>query len=99
MLVIPTQPIASQVLNVVLENQQCTIRLYQKSTGLYFDLLVNTAPVVAGVLCQADNFLVRYAYLGFRGDLVFYDLTPERGGTGNVASAELGSRYFLAYLP
>jgi hypothetical protein len=105
MLVVPTQPLPNQVLQVVLGGQACTIHIYQKRTGLYLDLAVNDAPVVAGVLCLVGVRLVRSGYLGFAGDLAFFDTrpgdAPPIAGTppDEVSSAGLGERYFLAYLP
>lgn len=106
MLVVPTAPLPNQVLQVVLGGQACTIRIYQKSTGLYLDLLVNDALVIAGVLCLVGNRLVRSTYLGFIGDLAFFDTQPgasplaEGFEPSEVHYSGLGGgRYFLAYLP
>lgn len=105
MLVVPTEALPNQVLQVVLGGQACTIHLYQKSTGLYLNLSVNDALVIAGVLCLVGVRLVRSSYLGFVGDLAFFDTrlgnpSPTAGAPPDeVASDGLGARYFLAYLP
>lgn len=37
------------------------------------DLTVNGDPILQGVPCLYANKIVRYKYLGFRGDLFFLD--------------------------
>ena len=49
---------------------------------------------MAGVICQDRNRLVRSAYLGFAGDLMFEDLR----GTDDPTADGLGSRFQLVYL-
>jgi len=105
MLVIPTQPLPAQSLAVVLGNQACRISMAQKSTGMFLDLYVNDTLIIGGVLCLVGVKIVRDAYLGFIGDLAFFDTQPDAPplvvGTppDQITSAGLGSRYFLAYLP
>jgi hypothetical protein len=94
MLIIPLQSVSNQSVNVGLANQLCQLNIYQKSTGLFFDLLVSSAPIVSGVICLNLVKLVRRLYLGFIGDFVFFD---SQGNTDPVSTG-LGSRYLLAYL-
>lgn len=94
MLVIPLEAAPAQTFNVVLNSQNCTISVYQKTTGLYLDLSVNNTLVIAGVLCLDRNRIVRDAYLGFSGDLAFYDMQ----GTSDPTSSDIGTRYVLVYL-
>ena len=93
MLVIPLQPVSSQVVSVALAGQACTINVRQVSTGLFLDLLVNNALVIGGVICLNENVIVRSAYLGFIGDLAFIDTE----GNGDPVYTGLGSRYILGY--
>lgn len=97
MLIVPLQATPSQVLSVILANQSCRISVYQKFFGLYFDLVVPSNPtpgIRAGVSCLNGNRLIRYAYLGFIGDFLFFDT---QGKTDPVYTG-LGTRYQLAYL-
>jgi len=94
MLNVPLRPIPAQRLTVNLANQVCTIKVYQRSTGLYLDLYVAGVLTVAGVLCQHANPLVRDAYLGFVGDLAFFDTQ----GAEDPFYSGLGSRWVLNYL-
>lgn len=95
MLQIPIQDVPSQTLNVNLANQAVTLKIYQKSTGLFVDVYVSGALVAAGALAREAVPLVREAYRGLVGDLVFFDtqeggLDPQLGG--------LGTRWVLNYL-
>lgn len=100
MLIIPLSPVPSQVCRVGLPTQQATIAVYQKAPGLFLDLYVNDALVIAGVVCLDRVYIVRDAYLGFDGDLAFIDtagialpaLRTDPDYTG------LGGRFLLTWL-
>ena len=106
MQVIPIQAVPSQTLNVQLPGangqtlQACTINLYQNDQyGLFMDLYVNAVIFVGGVLCENAVALVRYPYLGFNGDLAFYDQNagPQVPATDPVYTG-LGTQYVLMWL-
>ena len=105
MLVIPTQPQPAQVVHATLGGQVCRVEIAQKSTGMFLALYVNDVLIIGGVLCLVGVQIVRDAYLGFTGDLAFFDTQPgaaplvEGAPPDQITSAGLGSRYFLAYLP
>lgn len=94
MMTIPLSAAASQTLNVVLAGQNCKVNVYQKSTGLFLDLYVDNEAVTAGAICRDRVPLVRAAYLGFVGDLVFCDTQ----GVSDPTYDGLGARYLLCYL-
>ncbi len=94
MLYIPLQAVPNQQLSVVLNNQNCQINVYQKFYGVMLDLLVSNTLIIGGCLCQNLNRLVRNAYLGFQGDLGFWDTQ----GSLNPYYTGLGARYQLVYL-
>lgn len=91
---IPLQPVPSQTVWVLLNQQPCQINVYSKGGYLFCDLYVNDALIIGGVICWNDNVIVRDAYLGFIGDLAFNDT---QGNTDPVYTG-LGSRYVLTYL-
>lgn len=91
---ISLQPSKSQQVRVSLNNQNCSIKLHQRSTGFYMDLYVDEKPIMQGVVCLNCNFMIRYPYLGFSGDLVFVDTK----GTDDPAYDEIGTRFKLYYL-
>ena len=63
----------NQTLQVQLANQPCQLNVYQFAFGLFMDVYVAGTLVIAGVLCQNLNRIVRSAYLGFSGDFAFVD--------------------------
>lgn len=90
---IPLLSDPSQNLTVPLGGQVCQLSIYQKFYGLYMDIYVNDVLIIAGVICQNKNRIVRDAYLGFVGDLAFIDTQ----GDLNPFCSDLNSRYFLIY--
>jgi hypothetical protein len=94
MLVIPLQPVPSQVVGTQLSGQDCQISVYQKAFGLFLDLSVGGSLIVAGTICENLNRIVRSVYLGFGGDLAFVDTQ----GDSDPTFDGLGVRYFLVYL-
>lgn len=94
MQIIPLSNMPAQTISVTLGGQYCQINTYQKRTGLYFDLSVAGVLVVAGVLCLNATVLVRAPYLGFSGDLAFFDTQ----GSADPDYAGVGARFLLFYL-
>jgi hypothetical protein len=94
MLQIPISAVPSQKLAVLLGGQPCQINVYQKSTGVFLDLLVNNAPIVTAALCLDRGRVVRHKYLGFVGDLAMVDTK----GKSDPDYNGFGSRYLLVYL-
>lgn len=93
MQVIPLTSVASQSFTIQLNGQNCAINLYQKNTGLFFDLTIDSTPIVTSMICLNAVGLVRESYLGFTGQLLFIDTQ----GTDNPDYTGLGSRYILTY--
>lgn len=93
MFIVPLRPVSAQQEVVTLSNQNCRLRFVQYETGLFADIYVNDALLVGGVACQDRNPLVRGAYLGFAGNLTFYDLQ----GREDPTFTGLGSRFVLVY--
>jgi hypothetical protein len=91
--IVPLTAIGSQTFTVLLGSQQCTINVYQLATGLYCDLVANDNIIVSTMLCLNLVGVVRGAYLGFTGQLFFYDTQ----GTNDPDYLGLGARYKLVY--
>lgn len=91
---ISLMPVKSQEISVTLANQNCRIKIHQRSTGLYMDMYIDNSPVMQGVICMNCCYLVRYKYLRFSGDLVFVDT---QGGSDPVWD-EVGTRFKLYWL-
>ncbi|XKM12652.1 hypothetical protein RCS94_06395 [Orbaceae bacterium ac157xtp] len=93
MLAISTEKKKEQSFKVNLNGQHCMISLSQKDTGLYLSLHVDEKPVVLNVLCLNTVKLIRYKYLGFLGDLFFYDTQ----GDDKPSYDGLNDRFLLYY--
>lgn len=93
-LIVPTRAVASQTLTTLLGGQSTRIAIYQKSPGLFCDVFVHDVPIITGVLCLDRTLIVRDPYLGFIGDLAFFDLQgtadPDRTGLGTNGRFRLG---------
>ncbi|MEX3628084.1 MAG: hypothetical protein VB138_00100 [Burkholderia sp.] len=94
MLILPITPKPAQNFSVLLAGQNCQISVYQKTTGLYLDLSVNNAAIKSGIVCRDRVLLIRHAYLGFIGDLTFFDTQ----GVDDPQYSGLGARWQLVYL-
>lgn len=94
-LIIPTQPVPDQIIDVLLADQQTTIELRQLSTGLYMNLIADNQEIVGLVLCENLNRIVRDLYLGFEGDLIFLDNT---GQNRDPFYTGLGTDFSLVYI-
>ena len=94
MKIIPLDSVPSQTLNVVLENQSCVIKLYQKRTGMYIDLNVDGVQVCYGGLSLNGYPLIKNTYHGFVGNLMFVDQV----GTDAPDYTGLGSSFLLYYI-
>lgn len=94
MLIIPTDPVQSRTFSIQLADQSCFIKLYQKSTGMFFDLSVAGVPKVQGKIIRNRVKLVRQPYLGFSGDIAFMDTV----GNDDPDYTGLGSRFLMMYL-
>jgi hypothetical protein len=91
---IPLNSAPNQTVTVLLGAQSTQVYIYQKNNfGLFCDVSVNNALIIGGVICQNLNRIVRDAYLGFIGDLVFNDTQ----GTADPVSTGLGSQFVLLY--
>lgn len=93
--VIPLNPVPSQVVQTILGDQLCQIKVYQKAFGLFVDLYVDHVLIIGGVIAENFNRVVRSAYLGFLGDLVFMDNT---GDNSDPDYTGLGTIYSLIYV-
>ena len=91
---IPVEAIPNQTFNITLNEQNCTIHLYQRGEYLYMDLSVDGEVIRQGMICLVDISLLQYTVQGFSGYLFFTDM---RGAGGTPTYTELGSRYILFY--
>lgn len=94
MLIVPIKPLPNQAVQVQLADQACAIEILQTAFGLFMNLYVGSNLIIAGVLCENLNRIVRSLYLGFSGDFVFADTQ----GSSDPDYTGLGTRFILIYL-
>lgn len=94
MLLVPLAAVPAQKLTIVLAGQACALSVYQRRTGLFFDCMLDGAPVCTTVLCQNLARLITQSYSGFKGDFFFYDTQ----GSEPPDYTGLGARFQLGYL-
>jgi hypothetical protein len=95
MLIVPAQENPNQAFNVTLGGQQVQLEIFQTNYGLFMNVSVAGTPIVSGVICENLSRIVREAYSGFLGDLVWLDTTG--AGTDPIYSG-IGAQYLLIYL-
>jgi hypothetical protein len=91
--IIPLQAVPNQTLAVALANQSVQLNVYQKTSGLFMDVLVSGGPSIRGVLCLDRNRIVQDLYFGVIGDFAFFDTQ----GRQDPDYTGFASRYKLVY--
>lgn len=91
---IPLKAIPNQRFNVVLNDQNCTIHLFQRGDYLYMDFAVDDKMIRTGSICLSATSILAYPTPYFNGYLFFTDV-KRKNKEPNYA--ELGSRYILCY--
>ena len=94
MQIVPLKATANQTTLVQLNGQSVQLNVYQKSTGLFMDVLVSNLVIITGVLCRNKRFIIYNGYLGFSGDLMFID----NQGDDDPDYTGLGDRWSLVYI-
>lgn len=91
---IPLKAIPNQRFNVVLNDQNCTIHLFQRGDYLYMDFAVDDKMIRTGAICLSSTSILAYPTPYFNGYLFFTDV-KRKNKEPNYA--ELGSRFILCY--
>lgn len=91
---IPLKAIPNQRFNVVLNDQNCTIHLFQRGDYLYMDFAVDDKMIRTGAICLSATSIFAYPTPYFNGYLFFTDV-KRKNKEPNYA--ELGSRFILCY--
>jgi hypothetical protein len=91
---IPLQQTPSQTVKIILNGQNCTLAVYQKSTGVFCDLMIDSVIVWTCAICQNNTPICSYGYLPFVGSLLFFDTQ----GTSDPDYTGFDDRFVLLYL-
>ena len=95
MLIVPTQSLPSQTLQVSIAQQSLQLAIYQTNYGLFMDVVLSGSAIELGVLCQNLNPIVRASYTGFIGEFVWLD---NSGNGEDPVYTGLGDQFQLIYL-
>lgn len=90
---IPLQVTANQELLIILERQNCSIRLIQRNKKMYLSLWIDENEVWSGFICHDRLPLAQSRTYDFYGNLVFVDLE----GSSDPVYTGLGTRWKLFY--
>lgn len=94
MIIVPLIPIASQTLEIILDNQEVTLSIYQRNERLFANITVGTQAVLAGAVCVNLQAINPFKSPYFTGELFFVDTLGHEAPfyTG------LGSRFELVFV-
>ena len=91
---IPVQAIPNQRFQIVLNDQNCTIHLFQRGEYIYMDLTCNGVEIRTGAICLPNISLVQYPTPDFDGMLFFTDTTNH---DEPPVYSGLGTRWLLCF--
>ena len=94
MVIIPLQAVPSQILQIVLDGQETTLRFYWRWGRVYCDLTNGTNKIVSGGLCLNLQPVNPFPSAFFSGKLYFLDML----GNEPPQWEGLGTRWVLFYL-
>lgn len=90
---IPLQPVANQIVKVVLDNQNCQILLALRNDNFFADVSVGGVDLVACVIVRDSVPIISSEYFGFSGQLMIIDTSSNE----DPQASGLGSRWLLTY--
>ena len=98
MLEIPLEATPNQSFLITLDDQDCTIALYQRGRRLYLDLTVSGRIVRQGAICEPGVGIPHGGTDAFRGRLYLVDLRSQPGQQAAPQWQGLGDRWRLYWL-
>lgn len=94
MKIIPIAAIPAQTFQIVLDDQQCRIKLCQRGRRIYLDLEADNETVCQGAICQNRASVVQSPTRLFSGTLHFWDTLGDEPPRYDL----LGTRFLLLYV-
>lgn len=98
MLEIPLDATVNQELLITLNDQDCTLAVYQRGDGMFLDLHIGQTCIQQGAICQSGMGIIQVASNAFQGQLVFLDTRTQADWQQPPQYTELGTRWVLYYL-
>lgn len=94
MVSIDISALPAQTFQVVLDGQDCSVKLYSRAGSLYMDLAAAGMDICAGAICLNAVSITQFRSPYFKGSLYFIDTK----GSAAPRWEELGTRFILIYL-
>lgn len=91
---IPLKNVPSQIIKVVLAEQNCQLKIYYRFGSMYMDIIVDGEMIQAGAVCRNRTSIVQVANNVFQGSLHFIDLL----GDSEPNWEGFGDRFSLLYV-
>lgn len=99
MVKIPLTPWPNQELQTDLDDQMCTLRVYERAGFMYLDLTVGSSLIASGMLCLPTTPVLPDTITGFSGNFYVVDMLAASGATQAKPSyTGWGTRWQLCYL-
>ncbi len=90
---IPLQPIPSQKFSITINQQNCSIWIYQKGLRLYFDLNTDDKNICTAAVCLVSIPIIQRVQGDFQGNFIFISKDyKEQPNYENI-----GRTHFLIY--
>lgn len=93
--IIPLENEPNQQLQVILDDQECSIAVYSRCDRLFMDLTVGQDVVFTGAICNDRANVVPFPTSLFQGSLHFFDML---GGNHEPSWDGLSDRYTLIFV-
>lgn len=95
---IPLISARSQELNIVLNEQNCTIKVFFAGAHLFLDLSIDDTLIRAGALLIPNCAAFTEERISFSGNFFIVDTVSAVTAQSNPTIAELGGRFRLYYV-
>lgn len=87
--------VPNQKFKIVLDGQNCQIKIYYRFGSMFLDLSCNDVLIISGAICRNRAGIVTKATNNFKGQLHFVDLL----GDSDPHWQGFGNRFSLLFVP
>lgn len=95
--VLSVEALPNQDFQIILDEQNCLIHLYQKGDYMFLDLYVDDETIVEGAIVQPKTGIIQ-SPSKFKGQLYIIDVINPSDIPKQPDYSELGDRFQLVYL-
>lgn len=98
MVEIPLIQQPNQELNIILNEQNCTIQVKQLGDYVYLSLWLDDTLIRESAICMIGVFIIQGTLTHFNGNLVFIDATSPANNQSQPDYSQFSDRFKLLYL-